>query len=79
MHKEYWIYSIIRIMASSKLQADMVKALWPCLRYKDIKKLQITLKNLNVTPHMLLPSDPKKYFSTNDKYTLLNWACYCIF
>ena len=66
-------------MAGSKLQADMVEALWSCLRYKDIKKLQIAFEKPNFTPNMLLPSEPEKYFRTNNKYTLLNWACYCMF
>ena len=64
-------------MAGSQLQADMVEALWSCLEFSDIHKLQKVLENPNVTPNMFMPPKLKETsFSKYNKYTLLNWACY---
>ena len=41
MHIEYWIHTTVRIMAGSKLKADMVEALWLFLKCLDIEQLQI--------------------------------------
>ena len=78
MHIEYWIHTTVRIMAGSKLKADMVEALWLFLKCLDIEQLQIALENANVTPNMFMPPEPMEpSFSKYNKYsTLLNWACY---
>ena len=48
----------------------MVEALWSCLEFSDIHKLQKALENPNVTPNMFMPPKLKETsFSKYNKYT----------